>query len=211
MGRWLAHGLTTALLAVIVVSSLVWAQSNVIIQRWVLPGTNTEGMSAHASATELGIRYPLGDVIARGGYKVAYAFAHSDYVDVGVTNANMPIAGTVNRATSVAGPTTVGITSQPAPYAGSVVGVALGASAALTRGAAHAEVTLWSATPGITGTGFVAVLGSDSPDQTQFVSATQADGETTFTTSNAIGCRITTDATLTPLTVELTCTVIVRY
>ena len=205
------RALIVAVLILLAGASLLEAQTTGIndreIQRFILPGTNTTGMRVHASRVHMSLTLPSGNIIAVGGYKVAFNYAHTGNVSVSISNAAMPIAGTAS-ATGTTGPLAAGVAYQRTPYAGSVIAVSCGASAALTAGSATCEATIRNFDDTVVATGLTAVISGTGA--TQFNATAQARGLDVFLTTDSIGCRLTTTADIAPLTAEVACTVIVE-
>ena len=205
------RALIVAVLILLAGASLLEAQTTGIndreIQRFILPGTNTTGMRVHASRVHMSLTLPAGNIIAVGGYKVAFSYAHTGNVSVNISNAAMPVAGTAGPQ-GPTGPLAAGVAYQRTPFAGSVIGVAIGASAALTAGSATAEATIRQFDDAVRATGLTAVIAGTAA--TQFNATAQARGISVFSTTDSIGCRLTTTADIAPLTAEVVCTVIVE-
>lgn len=184
---------------------------NITIHQFFLPGTQTSGWRVHGGSTEISLRLAQGDVWAEGGYKVAYAFAHNDYVGIGASDALVPIAG--STWFRQAGTIGVGVPYQLTPYGGSIIGIAISASAALTAGDAHAEAIVFDpSSAGTTATGLTAYIGAEqTAPRRQYRVDTQAKDVDRFVSGNAVGCRMNTGTALAPNTVEIVCTVIVEY
>lgn len=221
-------GVALVLLLAFGVFALALAQTtgpdNVEIQRFVLPGTNTTGWRVHASGSQANLRLPAGDLNASGGYRVAYTFAHGSGVARGTTSVDVPIAGSPNRGEG----TIDGVLHQMFPTAGSVIGLSIGSSVALTAGYAHAQVTVWNrvdATQSAVATtadatqtspsttGLVAMIGSPiSLSRTRYATMSRSkDLAPAVPAGDGVGCQITATGDLRPNTAQLTCTVIVEY
>lgn len=212
-----SFGLAVVALVAVGMVITAFAQStgvnNQEIQRFVLPGTNTTGYRAHASGSELHITLPAGNIWAQGGYKVAYTYAHGDFLTANLSATAMPIAGTLRISPAGGGVTTGGVFYQKPPSAGYVVGVAISSSTALTAGAAHAEATVLIGGSSVQGTGLRTIIG---PGETvdQYAAATQArDRAPKFRAGNedSVGCRWATSANVAPSNAQIICTVIVEY
>src|SRR5205814_2292704 len=121
-----------------------------------------------------------GDILAAGGYKVAYVFAHPNYIVVNSTNVQAPIAGSNPSTINAVGP----LYHRPG-YAGSIIGVSLVANTPITAQAAHAEAIRFSG-GSARATGLVATIGAGLA-QTQYATTTQARGVTAFTAAEGIG------------------------
>lgn len=184
----------------------VFAQSDLTIQRFNCPGGNTQCVRTHANTSTASITV-TGNLIAAGGYKSAFVFAHPNYVTTGgYTNASVPIAGTGDLRISASG-----VNVHRMPYAGSVIGVTIAASTALTGTAsAHAEALIYTSATASRATGLTTVIGA-TLTQTQFAGATQARGLDNFASTEGIGCRTSSNAAFTPGNVNLVCAVIVEY
>lgn len=213
MRRWLlsigAFG-GAGLLGISLVLAQTTGPADVEIERFVLPGTTTTGLRVHGARTEMSLRLPAGDIWAEGGYKVAYTYAHGENIVPSVSNSAIPIAGTTRS-----GDATSGVPYQRLPSAGSVIGIALASSAALTLGAAHGEAIIFTVGGQAVRTGFTvpigAGLGSGGSATTQYNSATRSRlASTPFTAGQAVGCHLTTDARMAPASAELACTIIVE-
>lgn len=187
------------------------AQTDLTIDRFFLPGTSTTGYRVHANTSEMHVTVPSGKIRAAGGYKTPVVFSHASNVVAGLSNQAIPLA-------------TTGVTYLRPVTAGSIIGVSIGARAALDVGAAHAEATILR-DGSVVATGLIAVIrdSSWSGAQNQFSANSQARDLSQFTTSEAIGCRITTDSTAAnqgegtlqnpgfrPLTNEFVCTVTIE-
>lgn len=201
------RALIIASVVVLALAALLEAQTTGIndqeTQRFVLPGTNTTGFRVHASNAHMSVSIPRGNIAAMGGYKVAFVYAHGDQSSASLTNSVMPVAGTTRPSDSGSG-----IAYQRVPFKGSVIGVAIGASTALTAGTATAEATILRAGDVVFGTGLTTVLSSSSP---QYNAAQRERDLSTFTAVEAVGCRLTTNAAFAPVTAELVCTVIIEF
>lgn len=195
-----------ALALVVVTAALLEAQTtgpaDREIQRFVLPGSNTTGMRVHSSRTVMS-QTLAGNIIATGGYKAAFTYAHPEFVVTTVTNAHLPIAGTPRAGSS-------GVAPLMPSTGGSIIGVSIASSAALTRDAAHVEAVMLRGGLGVVASGLRAVIGGGLTN-TQFAASTQARGLTNFTATDAVTCRLTTDANVRPLTAQIACTVIVEF
>lgn len=180
------------------------------IQRFVLPGTNTTGFRVHASASEMNIRLPVGDIWAAGGYKTRFSFAHGDRIVINVSNSAMPIAGT--SKTSL--PTLDGPLYQQPGYSGSVIGVSIASTTTFTAGYAHAEATIYSVTGAVAKrTGLIALIG-DIPGlagRRQYHVNTQGKDISTFGATEGVGCNLNTTSTAAPTTLVVVCGVIVEF
>lgn len=179
------------------------AQSDLTIQSFNCPGGNTRCFRVHANTSTASLTIN-GDLIATGGYKVAYVYAHANY-NVVSTNVLAPIAGT--------GPATINATGplyQRPGYAGSIIGVSIAANTALTgQGAAHAEAMRFDGTDTVA-TALTAVIGAGLAN-TQYATTTQARGLDVFTATEGVGCRMSVATSTTPTTAMLVCTVLVVY
>lgn len=173
------------------------------VQRFVLPGGNQTGLRVHASRSHMSLTLPIGKIAALGGYKVAFAYAHGDNTKPSVSAAAMPISGTPKPLVSGSG-----IPYQRAPYAGSVIGIAVGASTALTAGTVTAEATIRQIDGTVIGTGLTAVLSSAAA--VQYNATSQPRELDNFTASDGVGCRLTSSSDLAPVTAQIVCTVTVE-
>ena len=171
-------------------------------QRFVLPGTNTTGWRVHASRAHMSLALPRGNIIAAGGYKVAFAYAHGGNVVVNSTNVAMPILGTASQVSAIS----PGVLYQRVPYEGSIMAISIGASAALTAGTVTAEATIRRPDGTVYPSGLTAALTTGD----QFATNTQARGRSVFTDLEGVGCRLTATSAVTPVTAEVLCTVIVE-
>ena len=202
------RALIVAGLIIVAVAGLLEAQTTGIndreIQRFVLPGTNTTGLRVHASNVHMSLALPRGNIAAMGGYKVAFVYAHGDQSRINLTASAMPIAGTIRPSDSGSG-----VSYQRVPFKGSVIGVAIGASTALTAGTATAEATILRAGDLVDPTGLTVVL--SSVGSTQYNAARQDREISNFTALEGVGCRLTTNAAFAPTTAELVCTVIIEF
>lgn len=137
-----------------------------------------------------------GDISAAGGYKMLYVFAHQG---VGTSvDSHAPIAGAIVSASD-----TSYVYEVKAPWAGSVMGVSLVSSAALTAGDAHVEVTTGTCgATQLTGTGLIAFLAS-TETETTYDAATQAKGTDTFTAGQCIGADLETGSAFAPIGTDL--------
>ena len=200
------RALFVAGLILLAVAGLLEAQTTSIddreVQRFVLPGTNTTGMRVHTSAAHMSLTL-IGQIAAGGGYKVSFAYAHGENIVQSTTNAVMPIAGTTRSQDSGSG-----VSYQRIPYAGSIIGISIGASTALTAGSATAEATIFRSNM-VIATGLTATIASSG--DLQYATVAQARGLDGFTPAEAIGCRLTTSADLAPRTAEMVCSVIVEF
>ena len=203
------RALIVAGLIVFAVVGLLEAQTTGItdreIQRFVLPGTNTTGHRVHASRVHMSLTLPSGNIIARGGYKTLIAFAHPEATKASLTNVAMVLAGAGLRSSNA------GVSYQRAAFAGSIIGITLGASTALTTGTATAEATIlpFNSTT-VQPTGLTVTLDA-ALATSQFNAEERARGLFAFTGADSVGCRITTAATLAPVTGVLACTVIIEF
>lgn len=200
-----------ALVVVLATAALLEAQSAGVndqeIQRFTLPGSNTTGFRVHGSSAAMNLTLPAGDILASGGYKVAYTYAHSENIVVNTSGAAVPVAGTVRASTSTSA--TTGVPFQTVPSAGSIIGVAIGARSALTRDAAHTEATILRNGATVT-TGLRALIGAGLT-YTQYAVTTQARGTDVFYAGEGVGCNVTIDSLITPTANQIVCTVIVSY
>ena len=174
------------------------------IQRFVLPGTNTTGFRVHANRSHMNLTLPSGNIVAIGGYKVAVAFAHPENMKPSLTNEAMPLVGTARPGDSGSG-----VPYQRTPFAGSIIGIAIGASTALTAGSATAEATIRELSGTVRAMGLTAVISGTAA--TQYNATAQARDLDRFTSSDGVGCRITTSSNLAPVTAEIVCTVIIEF
>lgn len=186
------------------------------IQRFILPGTNTTGMRVHASRTEMNLRLPAGDIWAAGGYKAVFSFAHNDLIVLGVSNTAAPIAGSSRNIVNTPGGTgnAAGPLYQQPGYAGSIIGVSLASSTALTTGAAHAEATIFRPNGGsINRTQLRALIAvKTNPQGTdQYNVTTQAKDVSPFTAAEGVGCQLSTSTDLRPQTAVIVCSIIVEF
>lgn len=189
-----------------------WGQTDLSVQQFFLPGTNTSGYRVHANTTEMNLTL-AGDLYARGGYKVAYVFSHGSAAAANATT-HAPVAG-------------LGLSSsyrqlltpifQMMPFTGSVRAVTIWSSHPLTGGSAHAEATIFQAglaapfDQGI-GTGLIARIGVAGSGylNDQVAASAQGPNVDVFNNPQQIGCRIGTQTGLVPLPI-LVCTVVVEY
>lgn len=180
------------------------------IQRFVLPGTNTTGLRVHGSSTEMHLRLPAGDIVAQGGYKVAWSYAHGDNVVPNVSNSNAPIAGSAN---AVSAPLGGGVFHQLFPTAGSILAVAIGSNTALTAGYAHVEATIFDVSAATTTrTTLRALIGSPiGGSATRYAVTTAAKDTHTVPAGDAVGCQISTTVDIAPTGAELVCTLVVEF
>lgn len=186
--------------------SLGQAQTDLTVHQFFLPGTNTMGYRVHASRTHMGVQV-FGRIHAEGGYRVAYTHAHGDRVVVGSTRVAVPVAGTPANYARFA---SAGVLYQRVPYQGRVVGIALGSSVAVTAGTITAEATVYDSINSVErGTGLT--TGLDNAANTRWNARTISRASAfAFSPPDAVGCRLTTTTTVTPLSLELVCTVIVE-
>jgi hypothetical protein len=203
------------LLAVVLVgltAGLAQAQSVGIndqeIQGFFLPGTNTKAFRVHASRTAMGLILAHGDIVAVGGYKVPFTFAHGGRTQVSLSNVAVPVAGTAGAS---AGSGT-GVLYQPAATRGSIIAIAIASSTALTAGTGTCEATVLEQAGGagtLRTTGFTVALDAGT-GYTRYRATTQARGLTTFTNGDAIGANLSTSSAFAPTSAELACTIIVE-
>lgn len=205
------RALIVAVLILLAAAGLLEAQTTGItdreIQRFVVPGSaNRTGFRVHASntAVHMSLTIPAGNIIARGGYKTMVAFAHGENTKPSLTDVAMVLAGSARPTESASG-----VSYQRTPFAGSIIGVTIGASAALTAGSATAEAT-WREIDGTVRRSFLTAVISGTA-ATQFNATAQARGVNAFTASDGIGCQITTSSDLLPVTAEMVCTVIIEF
>lgn len=191
----LALGLSLALAAP------AFAQSDLTVQRFNCPGGNTQCFRVHTGTSSMSLTLS-GDIIAAGGYKVAYTFAHPNYSVVGSSDVQAPIAGSGPATINATGPLYV-----IPGYAGSIISVSIVSNTAITATAVHAEAIRWDGTTG-QATGLTAVIGSGLA-QTTRATATQARGTDIFTASEGVGCRFTRTAGSTPTNAMIACIVTV--
>ena len=203
-------GVSAATAIAVLASVLVlWATGhNVIIQSFFLPASGTVGYEVHASSSAMGLRLPLGDINAAGGYKVAYSYGHGGRVVLGSDGVLVPILGSSSGGGTGNEPATAGSTYQRMPYAGSVIGVALQSSGAVTSNAAHAEAVILSGTT-LIATGLLTRIDGDA--NTQYNSATQAKDVDTFAVGELVTCRMTVDSGFLPASAILVCTIVIEY
>ena len=189
------------LLALLVLPTVASAQADLTVDQFFLPGSNTSGYRVHASTTSshLNVSLPSGAVWAERGYKEVVRFSH--LAATGLTNTNLSIHGQSRLAAT-------GGTFQRLGYEGSILGVTLTSSAALTAGTATAEPTVQNAGV-VRGSGLTVVLSAAGPPQ--YASRIQARGVTTFDSGHEVGCRITTTNDLAPVNAELLCGVTVEF
>lgn len=193
--------------------SAAWAQSDLTQFQLTLPGTvaprNTPSLRVHASTTEGHLTLAHGDIIASGGYKVAYTYSHTGRTQVSLSSVAMPIAGTV------APEVPAGVLYQRTPSKGSVIGLALASSAALTAGSATCEAVILNADGNANTTGFQVLIGvagiPNTFGRTRYNAVTQARGLDPFDFLDAVGANISTSADFAPTTAVLACTVVVVY
>ena len=192
------------LLGVLGLPMVALGQSDLTVQSFNCPGGNTRCFRVHANTTSASVTLN-GDVVAAGGYKVAYVFAHPNYMRVNSSNVQAPIAGAGPATINAVGP----LYHRPG-VAGTFVGVSIVSNTALTgTGAAHAEAIRFDGTTAVA-TGLTAVIGAGLTN-TQYAATTQARGLDIFTASEGVGCRMTVDSAATPTNAILACTVIVAY
>lgn len=188
------------------------------VQRFTFQGNNVTGWRVHRNSTtprEMNLTL-TGDILASGGYKVPYTFSHNNQIGVSIAQTNtVPIAGTAGhrvRETPVTYST--GVLYQAAPWEGSIIGVSIGSSAALTARSAHAEALVFlPATATVLPTGIRAAIGVMHPGNVtrhNTVARTRATSYY-FAAGSAVGCRIVTEVGITPLTAELVCTIVVEF
>ena len=207
LGWWLASLLA---LAGIGLPSLGSAQ-DLTVEQFFLPGTNTSGFRVHASSTEMALTL-AGPIRSTGGYKSYIQYSHAEQVVRGASNVAMPIAGTSLGSGSSTGPRILGVVRQRMATTGSIIGIAIASSAALTYGAAHVEATITNIAAGqVNRTEFLAVIGGGLTN-TQFATTTRARGRHPFGTGDAVGCNVNVQVDgVRPLTAELLCTLIVEH
>src|SRR5438046_924091 len=141
MKRTLRRIAVLALTVVLGTAALLEAQSTGLtdteVQGFVLPGTALKGMRVHGNRSHMSLALPYGNIIARGGYKIPYTYSHGDQIKASVSAAAMPITGTPKQNVNASG-----VAYQRAPYAGSVIAIAVGTSTAITAGSVTAEATI---------------------------------------------------------------------
>ena len=184
--------------------TIAWAQADLTIQRFNCPGGNTQCFRVHANTTSASVTL-TGDVNAAGGYKVAYVFAHPNYMVVSSSNVQAPIAGSGPSTINATGP----LYHRPG-FAGSFIGVSIVSNTALTgTAAAHAEAIRFDGTSAVA-TGLTATIGAGLA-QTTRAATVQARGLDIFTADEGVGCRMSVSASATPTNAMLACAVIVAY
>ena len=203
-GWWLASLLLLAGLGLPAFGSA----QDLTVEQFFLPGTNTSGFRVHASSTEMALTL-LGPIRGTGGYKSYIQYSHAEQIVRSATNVAMPIAGTSMGSGS--SPLVVGVVRHRMATTGSIIGIAIASSAAMTYGAAHVEATITNiATGQVNRTEFRAVIGGGLTN-TQFATTTRARGSHPFGTGDAIGCNVNVEVIVLPMTAELLCTLIVEH
>ena len=202
------RALIVAGLIIFAVVGLLEAQTTGIndreIQRFVIPGTaNLTGWRVHASAiaAHMSLVIPRGTIVAAGGYKTMLHFAHNEQTVPALTNNAMPLAGSARGGDAGAG-----VNYQRMPFGGSIMGLAIGTSAAVTAGRITARATVLRIGNVVYATGLTALL-----DAGQYQVNQQERGIDTFTSGEGIGCQLTTSADYAPATSETVCTVVVEF
>lgn len=186
--------------------------NDIEVQQFFLPGTRTSGWRAHANRAEMNLTL-AGDLYARGGYKVAYAFSHNSATTAN-TNSHAPVAGlsTINTGGSL----NTNNRFIPMPYGGSVIAVTVSSHVPLTAGMAHAEATIFTPGGGTYGaaeaTGLKAQIGVSGQNQsyTQHGWVSQSPNVDVFNPPATIGCKVGASTDVAPIPL-LTCTVIVEF
>lgn len=168
------------------------------VDQFFLPGTNTSGYRVHTSTTRahMNITIPRGNIWAVGGYKALARFTHP--ATASQSSANIALSGTA-------------VTQQRFGYEGSVLGVSVVSSSALTAGTATAVPTIRNLGT-VRATGLTAAIGTGpTAGHTQFFSRTQARGRDVFGASDEVGCQLTTTSDIAPVGANILCTVIVEF
>lgn len=196
MKRLSAAGVV-ALLAVAVCPSWVGATNHDFqIQQFFLPGQNRAGFRIHAAVTRnhMNVSIPYGSIWAEGGYKTLVRYTH--FATASLTDRELGLG-------------TTAVNYQRFGYQGSVIGITVGASEALTAGRITVEATVRRGGTLIP-TGLTAVIdGATGP--TQFGMRTQGRGLDFFFAADEVGCRLTTTADVAPTRAQVICTVVVEF
>lgn len=158
-------------------------------------GTTVWTVTTSGNVTLTGDITISGDVSAAGGYKMALVFAHED---VGTSlDSHAPVAGTTaSTADSDL------LRFALAPWAGSITGVSLVASTAVTAGSAHVEVTSGTCGSPMTYSGFTVAL-HNAGGQTTYNSNTQAKDTDAFSAGECVGVDMNTSSSFAPVTADL--------
>ena len=207
--------LLLAAVVVLVCALPAWAQTdlNVVNYPCYPPNQTTSCVRVHVDTTSSTARAGLiitgGDIVAAGGYKVAYSFAHPSSVVPNITRGALPIAGTGYASNGTAASLSAGPLYQYPGYAGSIIGISIASSQALTLNGAHCEAVVYNGN--IHATGFNAYISSAITGRTQFHQNTQSRGLNTFLSTEAIGVRISTDSGIAPVNTNLSCAAVVVY
>ena len=183
------------LVALLAAPALVAAQTDLTVDQFFLPGSNTSGYRVHASAAHMTVSLPHGRITADGGYKTVFQFAH------------VATASLTNQAIAVAG---YGVLYQPSTATGSVIGVGIAASEPITAGRATARAVVRNRLNDIMPTRLTVAIG-DGERSRRFNAATQARGLDYFDYTMAIGCDLTTTSAITPTNAQLLCSVVVEF
>lgn len=215
MKRLLLKRLLLAVALVLVGAVPVAAQTDAGVQVFKChpPNSATDCFRVHADRTSttaaINLTITGGEIIADGGYKVAYAFTHGGRVVVSVSNTLMPIAGSSNVET----PATTGPTGISQPRAGHIIAISVSASTALTAGGAHVEAVRVTSAGTQMNTGLTALLdaSNSAAGPSQYNYATQGTGVDIFVAGDRVGCRWSTSSDIAPLTAMLACIVEVRH
>ena len=213
MRRLLSRVAVVVLVVAVGSAALLEAQSTGIndqeVQGFVLPGTSTKASRVHANRSHMSLALPYGNIIAQGGYKIAYVYAHPNNIRASLSNSAMTIAGTGSERDNNSAS---GVYYQRPPYAGSIIGISAGASTALTAGSVTLEATVLrkGLTP-VVGTGLTTVLSSAAAVQYNANAQPRNHYLSTFYPGDLIGCRLTSSGDLAPATAEIACTLVVEH
>lgn len=180
--------------ALLLVPSVARGQTDLSVQQFFLPGTNTSAFRVHTNRTHMNLTIPRGKIQAEGGYKTLLPFTH---------------VATASLSNFAIGLHQSGVTYQRLGSEGSVLGLTFASSEVITAGTADANATIRSG--GEVRSAGLTVRLEPGGQRSQYASITQARGLATFTATEEVGCRLNTSSNIAPLSAQLLCTVIVEF
>ena len=210
-------GLAVAL--VLAMAGSAWAQTDLSIQQFLVPGTNNAGFRVHANRTlgTLDLTLAHGRIVAASGYKGILTYAHNASLSSLTAALGTPAMGSHVPITGVVLPAAALQTHYVMHSRGSIIGVTITASDSVTTGRAHARATIWNPA-GVqiagsfrdTGYANAAVIGS-SQVSLRHGYKTLPRGDYSFNPGEVVGCVFETTSNIAPSSISLACSVIVEF